>query len=765
MAHAPRIIVVGGGLAGLASVIKIAEAGGTVDLFSIVPVKRSHSVCAQGGINAAKNLKGEGDDVSKHFDDTVFGGDFLANQTPVKNMTAMGPAIIDLLDRMGVPFNRTPEGLLDFRRFGGTLYHRTAFAGATTGQQLLYALDEQVRRYESEQKVTKYEGWEFLSAVLDTAGVCRGICAMDLRSMEVRTFPADAVIICTGGNGAIFGKSTNSVVCTGSAQSALYQQGAYYANGEFIQVHPTAIPGEDKLRLMSESARGEGGRVWVPRKKGDPRPAQTIPEADRWYFLEEWYPKYGNLVPRDIATRAIHKVVYEHDLGIDGQAMVYLDVSHIDAETLNRKIEGILEIYEKFVGDDPRKVPMKIFPGVHYTMGGMWVDFDQMTNIPGVFAAGEADYSIHGANRLGANSLLSCIYGGFTAGPNALAYAKNLPAQPGDGGHAAEKVRQMGMNNVLLSNQGKENPFKLWRELGETMTRHCTIIRYNAGLREADEKIVDLLARYQNINLSDKSAWANTSFAFTRQLGNMLQLARGHRPGRRSPRRIPRSPLQTRLPRTQRRTVPENHHGLLRRSQQRPQNRLRRSRHPVDYPKTPPLRRDCLGGLMELSMLERLTLRNQFKLMAELDEYDRGYLNRLITILEGGFEGDYWELFYRFGTPLSESDCTFVKEVLEMFEQLTSAFTEGMQIPPGDLEMLTFQGFSKQFESRFVKYAEFLLNNAGTASDLREYQSAESEARTVERYKRMYSAWVKTQSSKRISSSAELKSIADAARR
>lgn len=525
-AATPRIIVVGGGLAGLSAVIKIAEAGGNVDLFSIVPVKRSHSVCAQGGINAAKNLKGEGDDVSKHFDDTVFGGDFLANQTPVKNMTAMGPAIIDLLDRYGVPFNRTPEGLLDFRRFGGTLYHRTAFAGATTGQQLLYALDEQVRRYESEGKVKKYEGWEFLSAVLDANGVCRGICALNLRSMEVVTFPADAIIICTGGNGAIFGKSTNSVVCTGSAQSALYQQGAYYANGEFIQVHPTAIPGEDKLRLMSESARGEGGRVWVPKKKGDPRPAKTIPEADRWYFLEEWYPKYGNLVPRDIATRAIHKVVFEHDLGIDGQAMVYLDVSHIDRATLERKIEGILEIYEKFVGDDPHEVPMKIFPGVHYTMGGLWVDFDQMTNIPGVFAAGEADYSIHGANRLGANSLLSCIYGGFTAGPNAMRYAKSLQSAPGDGGHAAEKVRQIEYNNILLHNSGSENPFKLWRELGETMTRHATIIRYNSGLQEADAKIVELLERYRNINLSDKSAWANTSFAFTRQLYNMLQLAR-----------------------------------------------------------------------------------------------------------------------------------------------------------------------------------------------------------------------------------------------
>jgi succinate dehydrogenase / fumarate reductase flavoprotein subunit len=526
MAATPRIIVVGGGLAGLSAVIKIAEAGGKVDLFSIVPVKRSHSVCAQGGINAAKNLKGEGDDVLKHFDDTIYGGDFLANQTPVKAMTAQGPAIIDLLDRMGVPFNRTPEGLLDFRRFGGTLYCRTAFAGATTGQQLLYALDEQVRRYESEGKVTKYEGWEFLSAVLDSNGACRGIAAMDLRSMETRTFPADAIIVCTGGIGAIFGKSTNSVVCTGSAQSALYQQGAYYANGEFIQVHPTAIPGEDKLRLMSESARGEGGRVWVPRDKNEKRAVKSIPEADRWYFLEEWYPKYGNLVPRDVATRAIFKVVYEHGMGIDGQPMVYLDLTHIDRETLNRKLEGILEIYEKFVGDDPRDVPMKIFPGMHYTMGGLWVDNNQQTNIPGVYSAGEADYSIHGANRLGANSLLSCIYGGFVAGPQAMAYAKSLPAQPGDGGHAAELTRQTGLNQSLLTNQGTENPFKLWRELGETMTKHATIIRYNSGLREADAKIVELLDRFKNVNLSDRSQWANTSFAFTRQLYNMMHLSR-----------------------------------------------------------------------------------------------------------------------------------------------------------------------------------------------------------------------------------------------
>jgi succinate dehydrogenase / fumarate reductase flavoprotein subunit len=522
----PRIIVVGGGLAGLAAVIKIAEAGGNVDLFSIVPVKRSHSVCAQGGINAAKNLKGEGDTTDQHFDDTIYGGDFLANQTPVKAMCEAAPAIIDLLDRMGVPFNRTPEGLLDFRRFGGTLYHRTAFAGATTGQQLLYALDEQVRRYESEGKVKKYEGWEFLSAVLDSKGIARGITALDLRTMELRSFPADAIILATGGNGAIFGKSTNSVVCTGSAQSAVFQQGVSYANGEFIQVHPTCIPGEDKLRLMSESARGEGGRVWVPRKAGDPRPGKQIPESERWYFLEEWYPKYGNLVPRDVATRAIHKVVYELGLGIEGAPMVYLDLSHIDRATLNRKLEGILEIYEKFVGDDPREVPMKIFPGMHYTMGGLWVDFYQMTNISGIFAAGECEYQYHGANRLGANSLVSCIYGGFQAGPNALLYAKSLPAAEGDGGHAAEIARQAEINAKLLNNNGNENPFRMWRELGQTMTEHATVIRYNKGLKQADEKIVELIDRYKNINLSDRSQWANTSFAFARQLKNMLELSR-----------------------------------------------------------------------------------------------------------------------------------------------------------------------------------------------------------------------------------------------
>jgi succinate dehydrogenase / fumarate reductase flavoprotein subunit len=510
--------------------IRVAEAGVTVDLFSIVPVKRSHSVCAQGGINAAKNQKGEGDSTAKHFDDTIYGGDFLANQPLVKRMCEAAPGIIDLLDRMGVMFNRTPEGLLDYRRFGGTLYHRTAFAGATTGQQLLYALDEQVRRHEAAGKVNKFESSTFLSAVIDEGGVCRGVCAMDLRTMEVKTYAADAVIFATGGIGAIFGRSTNSVVCTGSAQSALFQQGVDYANGEFIQVHPTAIPGEDKLRLMSESARGEGGRVWVPRNPAEKRAPGSIPDAERFYFLEEWYPKYGNLVPRDIATRAIHRIVYQEKLGVDGQPAVYLDVTHIPRETLDRKLEGILEIYEKFLGVDPREEPMKVFPAMHYTMGGIWVNGeDQATNVPGIYAAGECEYQYHGANRLGANSLVSCIFGGGLAGPAAVKYAKNLQK----GAEATpstvfdrEKKRQEEKNQALLLQDGTENPMAIWRELGDVMTEHVTVTRVNKLLEKADAQIRALEERAKKMNLSDRTRWSNQTLNFARELENMIVLAR-----------------------------------------------------------------------------------------------------------------------------------------------------------------------------------------------------------------------------------------------
>ncbi len=537
----PRVLVIGGGLAGLAATMRMAELGVHVDLVSLVPVKRSHSVCAQGGINSVNALtRQQGDNEWKHFDDTVYGGDFLQHQPPVKEMADWGPRIVDLMDRLGVPFNRTPEGFRDQRRFGGTLYKRTSFAGATTGQQLLYSLDEQVRRWEVEGLVKKWEFWDFLEPVLDDSGRCRGAVCQDLVSMEFRAFPADAVILATGGCGLVYGRSTMSMVCTGSAVSRAYQAGAFYANGEFIQVHPTAIPGADKLRLMSESARGEGGRVWVPRKPQDPRSPRNIPEADRYYFLEERYPKYGNLVPRDIATREIFDICTTDGLSVEKDRLcVYLDLTHIPRETLDRKLGGILEIYEKFQGVDPRSEPMKIFPAVHYSMGGLWVDYEksaagglvegsprnQQTNIPGLYAIGECDYQYHGANRLGANSLLSCIFTGLFCAPGVIAGCRS-PA--GSESLFADALRrQEARHKALLSRTaGAENPYDLHQELGNIMTRTATVVRRNDQLAAAYAEVCTLEERWQKCAISDTGNWTNQNVVFTKSLGDMFPLAK-----------------------------------------------------------------------------------------------------------------------------------------------------------------------------------------------------------------------------------------------
>ncbi len=513
----PKFVVVGGGLAGLMTTIKLAEAGHNIDLLSVVPCKRSHSVCAQGGINASVNTKGEGDSPQIHFEETILGGDFLANQPMVLEMCKNAPNFVYMLDRMGVQFNRTSEGLIDFRRFGGTRFHRTAFAGATTGQQMLYALDEQVRRWEVEGRVTRYEGWEFLSAVMDDSNVCRGVVAQNLTNFEIRPFRADAVVFATGGPGMIYGRSTMSMICTGAAAGSLFQQGVWYGNGEFIQVHPTAIAGEDKNRLMSEAVRGEGGRLW------------TYKDGKRWYFLEEWYPKYQNLVPRDIASRAIFKVVRELKLGVEGKDVVYLDISHLDKKVAHEKLGGILEIYEKFMNEDPSKVPMRVFPSMHYSMGGIYINNKHMSNIPGILAAGECDYQYHGANRLGANSLLSCLQGGIGASSMAIEYASGLEA----GAEAASskwfdqqvKKEESRMEEILRM-KGKENPYQLWEEMGNVMTDNVTVVRYNKNLEETDKKLQDLAKRAKDINVSDVSKWANQTLVFTRQLFNMLQIAR-----------------------------------------------------------------------------------------------------------------------------------------------------------------------------------------------------------------------------------------------
>ncbi|MBM3955388.1 MAG: succinate dehydrogenase flavoprotein subunit [Planctomycetes bacterium] len=542
----PRVLVVGGGLAGLSATMRLAELGVAVDLISLVPVKRSHSVCAQGGINSVNALtRQQGDSEWKHFDDTVYGGDFLQHQPPVKEMADWGPRIIDLMDRLGVPFNRTPEGFRDQRRFGGTLYKRTAFAGATTGQQLLYALDEQVRRHEVAGRVKKWEFWDFLAPVLDGHGRCRGAICQDLVSMQFRSFAADAVILASGGCGLVFGRSTMSMACTGSAISRAYQHGAAYGNGEFIQVHPTAIPGADKLRLMSESARGEGGRVWVPRTPQDPRDPTTIPESERFYFLEDRYPKYKNLVPRDIATREIFDICVNEGLSVErDRPCVYLDLTHIPRQELDRKLHGILEIYEKFQGVDPRSAPMKIFPAVHYSMGGLWVDYrrsagggmeegsprNHQTTIPGLYAIGECDYQYHGANRLGANSLLSCIFSGLfcasgviAGGEGASRTAAEEPARLFDSALRREQDR----HEALLGRRGGgDNPYAIHQDLGALMTRVATVVRRNDQLAAAYDEVCTLEERWTRSAVSDTGNWTNQNVTFTKSLGDMFPLAK-----------------------------------------------------------------------------------------------------------------------------------------------------------------------------------------------------------------------------------------------
>jgi succinate dehydrogenase / fumarate reductase flavoprotein subunit len=538
-----RVVVIGGGLGGLWAALRLVEAGYPVDLFSLFPVKRSHSCCAQGGINAVLDIKGQRDSIPQHIIDTIKGGDYLGDQPPIKTMCEDAPGLIRTYDRMGVTFSRTPEGIMDQRLFGGVKNRRTCFAGATTGAQLLYSIDEQIRAKEDQVGVTKYEYWEFLSLVLDDAGVCRGITAMNLKTMQVQAFRADAVIIATGGAGLIWGRSTMSSNCTGAAAARAYQQGAKFGNAEFSQFHPTAMKGHDKLRLMSEACRGEGGRIWVPRKAGDNRAAMSIPEAERLYFLEEWYPTYGNIVPRDVASRAIVRATRHMGLGVRGQEVVYLDLTHKPRAFLEARLGGILEMYETFAGEDPYTHPMEIFPAMHYTMGGLWVGYEKdgqtggivrshpknhATTIPGLYACGECDFAYHGANRLGANSLLSASYSGRVAGDATAAYLKSLKSSCDkipQSAYDAAKQRQDEINQALLARSGGENASTLHRKLGEVMSEHVFVERENKGLDQAVAEIGTLKERARKISLDDKSGWTNQTLPWARQLQDMLVMA------------------------------------------------------------------------------------------------------------------------------------------------------------------------------------------------------------------------------------------------
>lgn len=541
-----RVIVIGGGLGGLWATLKVAEAGLQVDLFSLFEVKRSHSVCAQGGINAVFDVKGEHDSIRQHIVDTVKGGSYIANQPPIKAMCEGAPGLIHTFERMGVAFSRTPEGIMDQRLFGGVRKRRTCFAGASTGQQLMYGVDEQVRRLESLGRVTKYEWWEFLAPVLDRQGVCKGVVAMDLRSHELRSFRADAVIIASGGMGLVFGRSTNSTNSTGAAAARVWRAGARMANLEFFQFHPTAMLGQDKTRLMSEAARGEGGRVWVPKNPGDPRRPRDIPEAGRFYFLEEWYPRYGNTVPRDVASRAIWKVVRDMDMGVNGEDKVYLDLSHLDSTFVRTRLGAILDIYSKFTGVDPTVDPMEIFPAPHYSMGGIWVDYERnadgglidasprnhATSIPGLYACGECDYAYHGANRLGANSLLSTSFSGRVTGEAVVSYLQGLEHgcdNTPEECYSEIAATQQTINEKLLAGcgSGNDNVYQLHHVLGELMTSACGVVRNNARIDQRLEEIKALRERFAGVDIAECGNWANQGVMYARQLGDMIELGAG----------------------------------------------------------------------------------------------------------------------------------------------------------------------------------------------------------------------------------------------
>lgn len=537
------IIVVGGGLAGLSAALRLADHGCHVDIFSLTKVKRSHSVCAQGGINAALNIKVEENDTPYiHAYDTIKAGDFLADQPPVLEMCLSAPHIIQFLDRCGCPFNRKVSGGLDSRRFGGTLYNRTLFCGASTGQQLMYTLDEQVRRRECQGKITKYENHEFLRLVLNDQGRACGIVFMNLFNNKIEALSADAVVVASGGLGVIYRKSTNSTFCTGAANGRLFMQGMLYANPEFIQIHPTAIPGRDKLRLISESVRGEGGRIWTwgNAEKNIQRPDGTMSPCGEtgkpWYFLEDLYPAYGNLVSRDVGARAILEVC-RLGLGIDGKMEVFLDVTHLSVETRN-KLKAVLDIYKKFTGEDPNRVPMKVFPAVHYSMGGAWVDwpavddvdrskrFRHMTNLLGCFNCGESDFLYHGANRLGANSLLSSIYGGLVVGNEVPKFLDMYGTVSMSSALLQQELMlEKEKSRKLMSNSGKENIFVLHDELSDIMVKNVSVRRNNKNLKETLVKIEEIKERVKNVVIHDSSQFANQTFQFARQFEPMLELA------------------------------------------------------------------------------------------------------------------------------------------------------------------------------------------------------------------------------------------------
>ena len=532
-----EIIVVGAGLAGAAAAASLGELGYRVKnfVYNDTP-RRAHSIAAQGGINAAKNYQNDGDSIYRMFYDTIKGGDFRAREANVYRLAQVSIQLIDQCVAQGVPFAREYGGLLDNRSFGGSQVSRTFYARGQTGQQLLLGAYSALCKEIANGSVQAFTHQEMLDVVV-VDGLAKGIIVRNLLTGEITRHAADAVVLATGGYGNVFDLSTNARLCNATAIWRAYKRGAAFANPCYTQIHPTCIPvsGEhqSKLTLMSESLRNDG-RIWVPRKKGEQRSANQIPEDERDYYLERMYPTYGNLCPRDIASRAAKRVCDEgRGVGDTGRG-VYLDfadaIKRLGEDKVRERYGNLFDIYHEITNENGYRTPMRIYPAVHYTMGGLWVDYNLMTTVPGLFVLGEANFSDHGANRLGASALMQGLADGYFVIPATINnfLSQQTPANRPKTDHAAfreaeENVR--GISKRLLGAKGKRTVASFHRQLGLLMWEYCGMARNEAGLKKALQEIPKLREEFwQNINVPGEAGELNQSLERAGRVADFMEL-------------------------------------------------------------------------------------------------------------------------------------------------------------------------------------------------------------------------------------------------
>ncbi|HIE97560.1 MAG TPA: fumarate reductase/succinate dehydrogenase flavoprotein subunit [Planctomycetes bacterium] len=529
------VIVVGTGLAGGSAAASLAELGYEVKSFCFQDSpRRAHSIAAQGGINAAKNYPNDGDSIWRLFYDTVKGGDYRAREANVYRLAQVSNNIIDQCVAQGVPFAREYGGTLSNRSFGGAQVSRTFYSRGQTGQQLLLGAYQAMMRQVQLGKVQLYARREMLELIV-VDGVARGIIVRNLLTGQLETHTADAVVMCTGGYGNVYYLSTNAKGCNVTAAWRCHKRGAYFANPCYTQIHPTCIPVsgdyQSKLTLMSESLRNDG-RVWVPKNKGDSRAPAEIPEEDRDYYLERRYPSFGNLVPRDVASRAA-KERCDAGFGVgDTNLAVYLDfrdaINRVGEDAIRKKYGNLFHMYHKITAEDPYKVPMKIFPAVHYTMGGLWVDYHLMSNLPGLFVLGEANFSDHGANRLGASALMQGLSDGYFVLPYTIGdhlATSQLPTVPEDHPACVEALASAKSRiDQLLSVQGTRTVDSFHRDLGQIMWDNCGMARNKAGLESAVGQIQELRDQFwQNVRVLGSGESFNQSLEKAGRVADFLE--------------------------------------------------------------------------------------------------------------------------------------------------------------------------------------------------------------------------------------------------